>query len=296
MRIVKRIQQSKFDCVIGIGYYFSGFRVDASGEKKRIDMNKSINTILHTIELLNRNEKALKQNWLYVIVNDKSPYDNPIILDFIRSNANSYIYIWLDENVGVGGKENILQTIGTWYSDRVFRVDADVFLMTTIKPLFEAFKQVPQLGCSTINAGYIGNMLTYQNPNQLYISTAQIGNAVMWDTNVLKKIGFCNPELRYFEDLDLVYKAKWQGYASVMTTSVVGKTVSSGCGGTMDFKKQQQAAKLMIDTNPLVTFYLNQKGKPIIYYNKNYQPNIFGMVPKVEPMSKKASEIMEKII
>jgi hypothetical protein len=86
----------------------------------------------------------------------------------------------------------------------------------------------------------------------------------------LKRIGIANNALRYFEDLDLVYKAKYEGLSSVMVMNVVGNTISSGTGGTASFERQQESAKLLVNSNPLVSYSISKIGKPIIRYNKNY--------------------------
>ena len=295
MHVEKRLLYPEYDCVIGWGYYFSGVRVKSTGEKKAINLEKQFYDILISMDSLRSDMHRTGSKWLFVLINDKSPYDSPALLDSLRM-FDSYVYVKLDENVGCGGKENILQSIGTYYAPRLFRIDADVRLLTPIDPLFEAFHVFPKLGCVTINAGFMGGMLSFNHPNAMYINTAQIGNAVMWDTGVLKEIGCSNPKLRYFDDLDLVYKAKYRGYNSVMVTAVKGRTVSSGCGGTMDFTKQQECARLMEKTNPLISVRLNAKGKPIIRYNKNYSTELFGnQIPK-ERMSDVAYNILTELI
>jgi len=295
MKIEKRIISDQYDCVVGCGYYFSGYRVDSHGVKKpERNVANNFTPMLRSLDSLRMDEKESKANWLYVIVNDLSPFDSKEIWESVQK-CNNYIYVWLDKNVGCGGKENIIQSISSRYSKRLFRFDADVNLTSTILPLFEAFDNIHNLACATINAGFMGGMLTYNQPNERYISTTQIGNAVIWNTETFEEVGFSNPNLRYFDDLDLVYKALHKGYESVMVTSVTGKTRSSGCGGTMDFSKQKDSANILVESNPLVTYHLSSKGKPHIRYNKHYVVDIFGRNPIKEPPSKTAAHILKKL-
>jgi hypothetical protein len=295
MKIESKILRSRYDCVVGCGYYFSGHRIDKNGEEKPLNMDRVFAPLLKSLDQLRKDEKESGQHWLYILLNDCSPYDSPE-LGMKLKQMDSYIYIQPDENVGCGGKENILQAIGKEFAPYLFRVDADVELTNSILPLFHAMEVIPNLGAATINAGFMGGMITYANPGKLYVPTAQIGNAVIWKTAALNLIGLSNPRLRYFEDLDLVYKARHLGINSVMVTSVIGKTVSSGCGGTMSFELQQESAKLMVATNPLVSYSLNRKGKPIIRYNKYYVPGMFGLVPIAEPPSTVALQILKEIL
>jgi hypothetical protein len=270
MKINKNIPYDHYHCVVGIGFYFSGQRINSKGEVTIVKPTKLFNNLISSLLRLRDNEQERKERWLYVIIDDDSPYKSDELYKIVTTELESYVYIQLQSNVGVGGKENIIQSIALQYADFVFRLDADVKLITSINGLFDAFSEITNLGVATIRAGFIGNLYFYQNPTDKYIFTAQIGNGVLWSVKALKRIGIANNALRYFEDLDLVYKAKYEGLSSVMVMNVVGNTISSGTGGTASFERQQESAKLLVNSNPLVSYSISKIGKPIIRYNKNY--------------------------
>lgn len=293
----KQIRYSKYDCVIGCSYYYSGSRIDTHGVKKALpNIGKCFQPLIQTLERLKQDERESGMHWLYVIINDQSPYDSPLIQEVVRS-LPSYVFINMKANVGIGHKDNILQTIGTKYSDKVLLFDCDVHITTSIQPLFQAFKDLPKLGCATINAGWMGGLLTYQFPSSKYIPTAQIGNARMWDTKIMKeKTGYSSIYLKYFNDLDQVYKLLWLGYESVMVTSVIGKTKpSGGAAGTMNMERQIADATYMCKQNPLVSFSKNKYGKPIIRFHKDYGLGLFADTFVKELPSGVALSIVKKL-
>jgi hypothetical protein len=269
-------ERRKYKCVVGIGFYFSGFRIDARGAKKPISESKLFQPILHTIETLN-SDAAIKNNFCLIILDDASPL-KPSSLISKLSETNDVIHIQLKENRGIGDKENILQNIGIRLSERVFRLDADVALDSSIQPLFDAFESIPKLSCATINAGFMGYMLT-RNCKYPYIRTAQVGNAIMYDSAVIRKIGFSDPRLKYFNDLDWVYRTWDLGMTSVMACGVTGKTLSSGCGGSATTALRVADAEYLVSSNRSLSFCL-RRGMPTIYYRRQPSSGFFDPRPE----------------
>lgn len=273
-----RLPRRRYKCVVAVGYHFSGRRVDSSGRELKINVGRLFRPMYETLETFQR-DPALNGSAL-LVVDDSSPLEPPDLCRYL-ANHPAYAFVRLRVNVGVGGKENVIQGVGSALSSRVFRVDADVGLRPGARPLFDAFDVIGNLSCATINAGFIGYILSKDASAMPYVVTSQIGNAVMYNSDVFKTVGYSDPELRYFEDLDWVYRTWDAGYTSVMAMKVTGRTVSSGCGGTANPDIRREAARLVCLKNRSLSFTLRKSGKtPIIRYHPQRAGGLFGQAPR----------------
>ena len=248
----------KYEYNIAVGYWLSGIKIDSQGNKKEIDQKKSKKILLDSLNILSKNNK----NALFTILDDCSPIPIPEVLDSLEGNP--VIVVQLLQNQGVGGKENILQSISKKFSDFYFRFDADVkFTKCPVDSLRKAFQDCPNLGMAVINAGFLGAMTCGKKdgPNYVQIKGA-VGNGAMVPTKIFNQVGFSDPTLRYFEDVDMAIRIYSQGYRIVMVQSAQGTTTQSGAG--TEPGDRPIYAQYLQKLNPGVKVSYNSNGMPII--------------------------------
>src|SRR4030067_3638226 len=151
-KVDSRINQDRYDGAVGLGLYLTGKMLKNAKliEKK---MDAEISRLVKTIQVLKdefygSNDKTV----LWIVIDDCSPYK----VDLRKVFEDDYCIIELMENVGIGHKENILETGAKGWAPFLFRFDQDVRIKGPIKPLFDAFDHVNKLFCAGINSGFIG--------------------------------------------------------------------------------------------------------------------------------------------
>jgi hypothetical protein len=266
-----------YKVVVGAGFYYNNTKIKSDGKLVKTNSSTFFKNFHHTIDLLK--EDPACENALFVLIDDCSPTK----LDRMVSwTDRPFIYIELEKNVGVGGKENILQYFAVNFAEYLFRIDNDVKLLDSVQPCFDIFEKESSAGIVTINAGFCAYHLMKKCKKDYVQSGSAIGNATLIPSRLFEKISYSMPQLRFFEDIDLYSKFKYQGYHSYMSKLTKGNTNSSGAG--INFERRQEMADILTASNPLLQYHLNKKGMPIFSMSKSYR-GIFRIseIPKTSP-------------
>jgi GT2 family glycosyltransferase len=272
IRIDKSYNKSAtYDVVLGVGLYLTGLGTDTHGKAFKRNVARDITRLVECLHFLRSDFDKLGKSVLLVIVDDNSPTKVPALSRIFKN----YIIVALKENQGIGQKENLLETIATYHAKYLFRIDQDVMVTESVAPMFLAFEENKNLFCAGLNSGWMGGMIELNNPLAKYVDTVQLGNCVLEDTSLFHKVGFTDPKLKYFHDLDLFYRAKDHGFNLVMAMKSKGVTKSSRAAGTMSFEAMQNEAMYLERSNPSLYFYNNKEGKPIIRYEKLHDVRTF---------------------
>jgi len=284
------IEQKDYDVVIGLGLYLTG-RMLKNDKLVEKSIDKEKERLINTLNVLRREFEQEDEEALLLVIDDCSPHKVDLTGVF-----DNYCIVELEENVGIGHKENILETVAASFAPLLFRFDQDVKIKGPMKPLFDAFDKVDSLFCAGINSGFLGAMISAAHKGEEFVFTPQLANGVLEDTRLFKTIGFTDPNLKYFHDLDLFYRARDYGYQTVMAMECKGSAVASRAAGTMDYNKVQEEAKYLVVSNPSLMFYISKKGLPHIQYRPQNRESIFGTaLPKKTPSSQLALKIKEAI-
>jgi len=289
-KVNAKIDHPFYDVVVGLGLYLTGemFKNDKIIKK---DMGKEVSRLIESIEVLRGEFKKGGREALLVVIDDCSPYKVDLTGAF-----DNYCIVELAENVGIGHKENILETVAQDWSQFLFRFDQDVKIMGPMEPLFDAFSKVPKLFCAGINSGFIGAMMSASHKGEDYVHTPQLANGVMEWTKYFDTIGYTDPNLKYFHDLDLFYRARDNGYETVMVMESKGSAVASRAAGTMAYDKVQDEAKYLVESNPSLKYYISKKGLPHIQYRPLNRTGVLDPQPiKKVPPSELALAIKAKV-
>jgi hypothetical protein len=277
----------KFDVVVGVGIYLTGKMLkEGKMIEKKLDREiKKLNETVTTLkeEFIKNNKKVL-----LLVIDDASP--NKVDLSWI---FNDYCIIELEDNVGIGHKENILETVAKYFAPFLFRFDQDVKIKGPIEPLFKAFEDMDDLFCAGIESGFIGAMYSRTYKDQEYVITPQLANGVMEKTSCFDIIGYTDPQLKYFHDLDLFYRAKDHGFKTAMVMESKGSAVASRAAGTMDMSKIQEEAKYLIESNKSLSYYVSKKGLPHIMYRPMAR---WGIVTHFPIKFVKSTELSQRIL
>src|SRR5574343_39889 len=253
------------ELVVAIGYYIQPHRISIDGVKKKLNPNKIVDITLCNIENI-RNEMG--DDIVFLLFNDDSPVEIPKESVLNAASKNPVLIARPNENQGVGGKENFMQSVSNYLGAKyMFTVATDVKLTSNISPLFDAFSVFPNTFITVVNAGFIGNLFSRIKKGERFIETAQIGNALCYRVDLFDEVGYVDPKMRYFEDLDLIYRAQQFGYTSYMDMSVTGKTTSSGAGGTSTFDLKLEWAKYLAEVSPYLSYSIDKRNRSIIRKN-----------------------------
>lgn len=253
------------ELVVAIGYYIQPHRISIDGVKKKLNPNKIVDITLGNIENIQR---EMGDDTVFLLFNDASPVSIPKGAILNAAPKNPVLVARPNENQGVGGKENFMQSMSNYLGAKyMFTVAADVKLTSNIFPLFDAFSAFPSTFITVVNAGFIGNLFERTKSGERFIETVQIGNALCYRVELFEEVGYVDPKMRYFEDLDLIYRAQQYGYTSYMDMSVTGKTTSSGAGGTSTFDLKLEWAKYLSEVSPYLSYSIDKRNRIIIRKN-----------------------------
>jgi hypothetical protein len=285
------VEPKHYDVVVGLGLYLTG-KMLKDGKLLEKNLDKEKERLLATLNVLQRELQQEDEGALLLIIDDCSPHKVDL-----RGVFDNYCIVELEENVGIGHKENILETVATSFAPLLFRFDQDVKIKGPMKPLFDAFDKVDNLFGAGINSGFIGAMISAAHKGEEFVFTPQLANGVLEYTPLFSTIGFTDPNLKYFHDLDLFYRARDRGYQTVMAMECKGSAVAARAAGTMDFSKVQQEAEYLVNSNPSLKFYISKKGLPHILYRPYKDGCLFAPpVIKTVPSSDLALSIRGKIV
>ena len=255
-------RKDRFDVIVGVGIYLTGKALNKNGDLIDKNIAKEKAKLKDVLQFINSEMKGLGKSSALFVLDDASPAKVDLSGIFEKTAV-----ITLTKNWGIGQKENILEVCSRQYSPFLFRFDQDVKIQGPLSHMFAAHEEIENLFGAGINSGFIGAMLTGGNENDdPYIHTVQLANGILERTEFFDVIGHTDPQLRYFHDLDLFYRAKEAGFKTVMAMKAKGSAVASRAAGTTKNDYLKFEAQYLKATNHCLDFYLRKNGLPCIRY------------------------------
>lgn len=262
-----------YDFGFGIGYYFSGERyVVKNGETivKDHRPQKQIRLYEELLEFMVETSDKNGGNFPFVVINDCSPIipEPDRAVDIVGNHP--LLYIKLPENVGCGGKENILQRILGERCKYILRFDCDIKLdVLSLSSLKKAFEKLDNAWAITSCITYFARLQASTLPvNQRYFAGSNIADFVAMRSSIFKRVGYSDPLCRRNNDGDLRLRiAAATGMKCYVDTKITGKAPPSGSGNT--YERSLASARHVETTRPFIRVSYPVNGHPRFSLNKN---------------------------
>jgi hypothetical protein len=246
--------------VCGCGWYFTGKRLDSkTGESKPLSeevMYKNINTSL----------QKLPFDSTIIFIDDASPI--PLQLNKIAFPHDNWVVIFLDDNMGIPNKNNLLMRLCQELKARyLLRWDNDILIKDSLEELDTYFSDaVPVL---SINCGYVAQLLSYfankDKPAPGLVYTNQIGNVLAYPIDIVSIYGYEDVDAEYFHDLDYVARLPLNNQRSAIASMFQGSAVASGGSGlTRHENKKVCAMYLKRKWHPYLSVHYRKNGLPVL--------------------------------
>lgn len=251
----------EWDSLVGMSYYFRDGGVELSSKAiKSMKHDQKQTIMLNTLKKMAEDDCLGKR--LFLIIDDASPekIDDNLLRKALHPHPHVLVH-W-KTNRGVGAKSNAMMWVAIQIGSKVYvEVDADLELQSGLEHALKGL-QLPSVGISTISAGFL-SFYVFHGVNSDYAEVSSVsGGLRMIPVEVLEDVGLSDPELRYYEDMDWLSRARIRGYRSMMSRISKGVCQSSGAGCSV--QKRQEMARYLFSRNPLIQVGKRRDGTPVI--------------------------------
>jgi hypothetical protein len=251
--------------LLSVPWYVSGTHnyLDKSGKLK--SMGLGVEKVTEYVEgMIVSLVNDLKQSNCHVlIVEDGSPFE--VSEDWLMKLQSIFpelgiTILRLERNVGFGHIVNIIQSISVaGRFEYLIRWDTDVWPESSFKGVLDGMTPSSFL-------------VTFKNPATWYLFClsseevrkgnhprfipvrSMIGNILVYDVNKFKHIGFDDPLLRGYSDVELQYRSDWAGFDTHMDTGNVVKSVPSGANAIGSLFAQEAQLKYLTGVCPIMSY------------------------------------------
>lgn len=197
------------------------------------------------------------------VIDDESPVSPD--LDTIQDIVGDlpFLYFRLPQNLGCGGKENILQRVLSERCKYIVRYDADIRVENVkLKDIKRAFKELPDAWAITSCITYFARLEASKLSDDVrYFSGSNIADFLVMKSEALKEIGFSDPELRCNDDGDIRLRAlAGRGWKCYVDKTIGGKAPPSGAGANLEVRTRM--GKYVSETRPFIRVIFPPKKSP----------------------------------
>jgi hypothetical protein len=249
---------------LGCGYYLNGVRrVVSKGAFVEIPVNveKYRSLMYRTTEFMVDRLKEANETAPFVILDDQAPIRMDVERLIKITDPHPFLYVRLPVNMGVGGKENILQHVLQERCKYMLRWDADVAMEALSLPDIEsAFHKLPDAWAITSCITYFARLEAASLPaRQNLFAGSNIADFVAYRCSVFKELGYADPALRINEDGDMrlraLAKLNMQCYVDKRIT---GKAIPSGAN--MGAPSRVEVGEYIAKTRPFAKVVFPRNG------------------------------------
>jgi len=266
--------EAEYQFGFGSGYFFAGKKMKKvrGGGVEEVPFNheKQVKTFEELLEHLASVATKQRDGLPFLIIDDCSPMSlDPERLESIVA-PNPLLWFRPSKNLGVGGKENIIQAVLGERCEFVAKFDADIKLDPfKLDDLVKGFKKHEDAWAITSCITYFARLEAASLPEkQRWFSGSNIADFVVYRSSIFDDIGYTDPAVRYNEDGEYRLRALAAlGMKCYVDKELTGKASPSGAGAS--WEARLESGRFVDKTRPFIkVIFPKDNGTPRLTLDK----------------------------